>query len=544
MSLPLLKLISYTFAFASPHGVRNVVNLRHILYRPQKDDSLHDLRTCLPYGIINHNYLLRKEQILDTPGVIQLIVLIVLLILSAFFSSAETVFTTVNKVRIRTLAEDGNRRALKVERILSDYSKMLSTILVGNNIVNIAATSIATALTIRIWGNVYVGITTGIPTFVVLIFGEVVPKNWAKVGSDKLSLIYCGSIRFFMILLTPIVFIVDALSKGVLKLVGIDPNAQDEQITEDELKTYVDVSHEGGEIESEEHEMIYNVLNFSDSEAEDIMIPREDMSTVGVDATYDEVMEVFRDKMFTRIPVWEEEPDNFIGLVNIKDFILVDDKENFAIRNIMREAMYTVEHKKTLDLLKEMKEKTLSLAFVLNEYGSCVGLITMEDLLEEIVGDIRDEFDEDEEELIIELGSRSYLIEASMKTDDINDALETSLHSDDYDSIGGLMIEALERLPEDGEVVELEDKTLLQAKGIHQNRILKVLMTLPEPESGSEEDDEGQDPEHDRPGAKDRSDDERKEAVGDDDSRGNDILTQDPDGLDRPAVEIGADVEL
>ena len=471
---------------------------------------------------------------MDTPGVIQLIVLIVLLILSAFFSSAETAFTTVNKVRIRTLAEDGNKRALRVERILSDYSKMLSTILVGNNIVNIAATSIATALTIRIFGNVYVGITTGILTFVVLIFGEVVPKNMAKVNSDKLSLIYCGAIRFFMILLTPIVFIVDALSKGVLKLMGIDPNAQDEQITEDELKTYVDVSHEGGEIESEEHEMIYNVLNFSDSEAEDIMIPREDMSTVGVDATYDEVMEVFRDKMFTRIPVWEEEPDNFIGLVNIKDFILVEDKENFEIRKIMREAMYTVEHKKTLDLLKEMKEKTLSLAFVLNEYGSCVGLITMEDLLEEIVGDIRDEFDEDEEELIIELGSRSYLIEASMKTDDINDALETTLHSEDYDSIGGLMIEALERLPEDGEVVELEDGTLLQAKGIHQNRILKVLMTLPEPETESDE-----------TGDKDRAGDDTDKADESDDHVKNDVTVEEStDDSDRPAVEIGSDVEL
>ena len=431
---------------------------------------------------------------MDTPGVIQIIVLFVLLILSAFFSSAETAFTTVNKVRIRTLAEDGNKRAVKVENILSRYSKMLSTILVGNNIVNIAATSIATALTIRLWGNVYVGISSGILTFVVLIFGEVVPKNWAKINSDKLSLAYCNALRFFMVILTPIVFIVDKLSRGVLRLVRIDPDAQEEQITEDELKTYVDVSHEGGEIESEEHEMIYNVLNFSDSEAEDIMIPREDMTTVDVNATYDEIMEVFKDKMFTRIPVWEEDHDNFIGLVNVKDFILVEDKEQFAIRDIIREGMYTVEHKKTLDLLKEMKEKTLSLAFVLNEYGSCVGMITMEDLLEEIVGDIRDEFDEDEEELIIELGNRSYLIEASMKTDDINDALETELHSDDYDSIGGLMIEALERLPEDGEVVELADGTLLQAKGIHQNRILKVLMTEPEPKAEADEEEDVSEP--------------------------------------------------
>ena len=473
---------------------------------------------------------------MDTPGVIQLIVLFVLLILSAFFSSAETAFTTVNKVRLRTLAEDGNKRAVRVEHILSDYSKMLSTILVGNNIVNIAASSITTAMTIRIWGSVFVGVSSGVLTFVVLILGEVVPKNLAKINSDKLSLAYSGTIRFFMVLLTPIVFIVDKLSRGVLRLVGMDPDAQDEQITEDELKTYVDVSHEGGEIESEEHEMIYNVLNFSDSEAEDIMIPREDMTTVSVDATYDELMNVFRDKMFTRIPVWEEEPDNFIGLVNIKDFILVEDRDAFRIRDIMREGMYTVEHKKTLDLLKEMKEKTLSLTYVLNEYGSCVGMITMEDLLEEIVGDIRDEFDEDEEELIIDLGGRSYLIEASMKTDDINDSLDTELQSDDYDSIGGLMIEALERLPEDGEVVELGDGTLLQAKGIHQNRILKVLMTLPEPKAAGEENGEDTD-DNDRHPEKEKHKDEETQTA-------SPIADSGDEADDRPAVEIGADVEM
>ena len=224
------------------------------------------------------------------------------------------------------------------------------------------------------------------------------------------------------------------------------------------------------------------------------MIPREDVTAVDIEASYDEILEAFRDKMFTRIPVWEEVTDNFVGLVNIKDFILVDDKENFKIKDIMREAYFTVEHKKTSDLLVEMREKTLSMAFVLNEYGSCVGMITMEDLLEEIVGDIRDEFDEDEEELIKEVGIRRFLIEASMKTDDVNDAIGTDFQSEDYDSVGGLMIGALERLPEDGEVVELEDGSLLQAKGIHQNRIMKVLLTLPEPvqnedeESVSEED--------------------------------------------------------
>lgn len=427
---------------------------------------------------------------MDTTGVIQLIVLIILLILSAFFSSAETAFTTVNKVRLRTLSEDGNKHAARVEGILTKYSKMLSTILIGNNIVNISASSLATTLTIRVWGNVYVGISTGILTFIVLILGEIVPKNWAKLNADKLSLAYSGIIGSLMFILTPIVYIVDKIARAIMYILHIDPDADDDQITEDELKTYVDVSHEGGEIETEEREMIYNVFDFSDSENREIMIPRENMTAVSVEASYGEVLTAFREKMFTRIPVWENENDNFIGLINIKDFILIDDKESFRVKDFLREAVFTVEHKKTSDLLLEMREKALSLAFVLNEYGSCVGMITMEDLLEEIVGEIRDEYDEDEERLIQEIGSRTYLIEAAMKTDDINNAIGTELYSEDYDSIGGLMIEALDRLPEDGEVAELEDGTLLQAKGIHQNRIIRVLLTLPEKKNDDDEETE------------------------------------------------------
>lgn len=429
---------------------------------------------------------------MDTEGVIQFIVLFILIVLSAFFSSAETAFTTVNKVRLRTMSEDGNKKAIRVEKILENYSKMLSAILIGNNIVNISASALTTSLTIRIWGNTYVGIATGILTFVVLIFGEIVPKNWAKVNCDAIALRYGGIISIIMTVLTPFVFIIDKIARGIMYLLHIDLDADDNQVTEDELKTYVDVSHEGGEIETEEHEMIHNVLDFSDSEAEDIMIPRADMTAVDVTAGYNEILDVFREKMFTRIPVWEEDDDNFIGFVNIKDFILVEDRDAFNVRDILREAVYAVEHKKTSDLLMEMREKSLSLAFVLSEYGNCVGMITMEDLLEEIVGDIRDEYDEDEEELIQEIAPRTFLIEASVKTDDVNDALDTELHSEDYDSIGGLMIEQLDRLPEDGEVVELENGTLLQAKGIHQNRIMKVLMTLPDPVKESEPEDESE----------------------------------------------------
>ena len=415
---------------------------------------------------------------MDTPGVIQLVFLIVLLILSGFFSSAETALTTVNRVRMRALEEEGNKRAAKVNKILDNYSKMLSSILIGNNIVNLTASSLATTLALRI--NLAVGIATGSLTIVVLICGEIVPKTWAMLSSEKLSLAYSGIIYFLMQVLTPVIFVVDKMANGILRFMHIDPNKKASTMTESELKTYVDVSHEDGVIESEEREMILNLFDYSDALAKDIMIPRINMVTVSEDATYDDVLEVFRDSMYTRLPVYQDDKDNIIGLINIKDFILTENKDSFSIKNIIRDGHYTYEYKKIADLMYEMREKSTNVTFVLNEYGATVGMITVEDLLEEIVGEIRDEYDDDEKELIQELDDGSYLVEGSMKLDDINDVLGTDLESEDYDSIGGIIIECLDRLPEDDEEVTLENGIKLKVKGIDQNRIIKVQMFLPE----------------------------------------------------------------
>ena len=385
--------------------------------------------------------------------------------------------TTVNRVRLKTLADEGNKRAQTALNVLDKYGKMLSAILIGNNIVNISASALATTLAIKI--NLAVGIATGALTVFVLLFGEIMPKNLAMVYSEKLALSYAGAIAAIMKILTPVIFIVDKLANGMMKLLHIDANKKT-AMTENELRTYVEVSHEDGVIESEEREMIYNVFDFSDAVAKDVMIPRIDMATISEDAHYDEVMELFKECMYTRIPVYSEDKDNIIGLINIKDFILVEDREAFRISDIMRQAYYTYEFKKTADLLVEMREKRVNVSFVLNEYGATVGMITMEDLLEEIVGEIRDEYDEDEEELIQQIDERSYLVEGSMKLSDINDELGTELESEDYDSIGGLIIENLDRLPEDEETIETEQGITLQVKGVNQNRIVKVLMTLPE----------------------------------------------------------------
>lgn len=429
---------------------------------------------------------------MDTSGVIQLISLAVLVFLSAFFSSAETAFSTVNRVRLRTLAEEDNKKAARVLAILDQYGKMLSAILIGNNIVNLSASSLMTTFAISLWGNKAVGIATGVLTFMILMFGEIIPKTWAMQRAEPIALLFGPIIRLLMTILTPVIFLVDMLSNWILRLLHISSEGNNFSITEKELKTYVDVSHEGGVIESEERALIYNVFDFGDTVAKDIMIPRIQMTTVPLSATYQELLSTFQSCMFTRLPVYDGDPDHIIGIVNIKDFILVKDKEKFSLKKILREAYYTYEYKNVSDLLMEIREKSSSIAFVLSEYGATVGMITMEDIIEELVGEIRDEYDADEEELIQETEEGQYLVEGGMKLNDINDALDISLDSEDYDSIGGLMIEQLDRLPQDQETITLENGITLRACGIQDNHIVKVLITLPpedepEGEQASEE---------------------------------------------------------
>lgn len=416
---------------------------------------------------------------MDTAGAIQIVSVAVLILLSAFFSSAETAFSTVNRVRLRTLAEEDHKGAIRVLAILEQYGKMLSAILIGNNIVNLSASSVMTTFAINLWGSKAVGIATGALTLTILMFGEIIPKTWAMQRAESITLLFAPLIHFLMFILTPVIFVIDKLSNCILRLLHISSEGNNFHITEKELKTYVDVSHEGGVIESEERALIYNVFDFGDTVAKDIMIPRIQMTTVPLTATYQELLSTFRSCMFTRLPVYDEDPDHIIGLVNIKDFILVKDKEKFSLKKILREAYYTYEYKNVSDLMMELREKSCTIAFVLSEYGATVGMITMEDLIEELVGEIRDEYDADEEELIQETEEGQYLVVGGMKLDDLSDALGISLDSEDYDSVGGLILEKLNRLPEDQEIIELENGITLKACGVKDNRIVKVLITLP-----------------------------------------------------------------
>ena len=419
----------------------------------------------------------------------QLIAVIILLCLSAFFSSSETALTTVNQIRMRTLADNGDKRAARVLHVTGNPGKMLSAILIGNNIVNLSASSISTSLAIHLFGNTGAGIATGILTFLILIFGEVTPKTMATIKADSMSLTVAAPIGFLMKILTPVIFIINKLSLGLMFLLHVNIKDAQKKMTEEELRTIVDVSQENGVIEHEERDMIHNLFDFGDAEAKEIMVPRIDMTFVQADATYQEVLDIFRQDMFTRLPVYEDSTDNVIGIINMKDFLLQNDTPEFSVRNLLREPYFTYEHKNTADLFLEMRKSSISLAIVLDEYGVTAGLITLEDLLEEIVGEIRDEYDADEEDDITRISDREFYVLGSANLNDVSEALSLHFTSDDYDTIGGYCLGLLDHLPEKNEIILTDNNILIRIDRMEKNRIERIYIRLPEPleETSSEQ---------------------------------------------------------
>ena len=410
---------------------------------------------------------------LGSDSIPQLIFLVILIALSAFFSSAETALTTVSKIRLKTLADEGNKNARIVMKIKENPDKMLSAILIGNNIVNISASSLATIFVQNVWGSWAISIGTGVLTIVVLIFGEITPKTAATIHADSLSLFYAKPVWLLITILTPVIFIINLLASGFMRILGLKSNAKENTFTEEELRTIMNVSHEEGVIEKEEREMINNVFDFGDAEAKDVMIPRIDMCMVDVDASYEELIKIFKENKYTRLPVYQESSDNVIGIINIKDLIFYRSGDDFNIRDYLRDVYYTYEYKKLSELMVEMRKDSVNITIVLDEYGAAVGLITIEDLLEEIVGEIRDEYDYDEEDSFKEVAPDEYVVDGQIKLDDVNDSLNLTLTSDDYDSLGGYIIGSLDRLPAEGDKVET-DKVTLVVDSMDKNRIDKV----------------------------------------------------------------------
>ena len=424
---------------------------------------------------------------MDPSDTYQIIILLILLALSAFFSSNETALMSVNKIRLRSLADEGNKRAAMALDILENQTpKLLSAILIGNNIVNISASSLATTLAYS-FGGYMVSIVTVILTILILIFGEITPKNYATINSEKITLRYIPVFKFLMTIMTPVIFIINLFSRGVMRLMRVDPDAASKAMTEEELRTIVDVSHEDGVIESDEKEMIYNVFDLGDATAKDIMVPRVHVTFADVASTYDELIDIFREDKFTRLPVYKDSQNNIVGIINMKDLLLYNKDTEFVIDNFLRKPHFTYERKSISDLLVEMKDSTFNIAIVLDEYGDMAGLITLEDILEEIVGEIHDEYDEKEDELVQKISDREYIIEGSMHLDDVNDHLHTELDSEDYDSLGGFIIEHLDRLPVAGDEVITEEGIRLIEEKLDKNRIEQVHVYLPEKAPETEE---------------------------------------------------------
>lgn len=416
---------------------------------------------------------------MDSGEVLQIGIVIGLLVLSALFSLAETAMADVSKIRIRGLAEAGDKQAQMLMKVFERQGKMINTILICDTAGNLAAAILMTLLVTTHFGRQYVWAGAVPAAFLVLILGEIAPKTAAALYAEKLSLALAKPVYGLMVLFTPVLFLVEKLSNLVLLLFRINPKKKPEAITEEDLRTIVEVGHEEGVIESDEKKMIYNVFDFGDSVAKDIMVPRTDMACIDAEATYEEFMEVVREQMYTRYPVYEETTDHVIGIVNIKDVLLAERRQEFCIRDYLREPYYTYEYMKTADLMVELRKTQNNIAIVLDEYGATAGLITLEDMLEEIVGEIRDEYDEDEEDFIRRLGPSEYVVEASMHLDDLNDLLGLSLESEDYDSIGGFMIGMLDHLPEQGEEVTFQNLRLV-ADQVDGNRIDKVHIYLTE----------------------------------------------------------------
>lgn len=402
--------------------------------------------------------------------------LALLILLSALFSAAETALMSLNKIKIKQLIEDEVKGAKEIEELVENPSEILSTILICNNIVNILASSISTVIFINLLANFGTGVATSVSTLiltvVILIFGEITPKTIAVLKAEKLAFILYRPLKIVLLLLKPLVFIFSKISSIIMKLFGIKDQGVNANITEEEIKSIVSFSQENGILEIEDKNLIYNVFEFGDRKVKDVMIPRVDMITLSQNSTYDEIVSLFKTERFSRVPVYKDNIDNIIGVINIKDLFFIDKEDDFTIEKYIREIYSTHEHKKIRDLFNEMKKYRNHMSIVRDEYGGTIGLVTIEDLIEEIVGDIEDEYDEVVDKEIQVINDNEYLIVGTLKIDVLNDMLNINIESE-FETIGGYIIEKMGRLPQNGEILEFEN-VKFKIENIGKNRIKRL----------------------------------------------------------------------
>ncbi|HPB78572.1 MAG TPA: hemolysin family protein [Sedimentibacter sp.] len=413
-------------------------------------------------------------MVLDSDRVWKIVILIICLVLSALFSASETALMSLSKIRVKQMIENREKGANRINKLLSDPSRLLSAILIGNNVVNIGASSLMTSLAIDAFGNTGVGVATGIMTLLILVFGEITPKSLAAKNSEKISVRLSGFIEFVTNLLTPISFVLNIITDFLVKLLGGEVDKKKPFITQEELKTIVNVSYKEGVLEGEEKDMIYNVFDFSDSQVNDVMVPRTEIVAIDVDLPYEEIIKIINKEQYSRIPVYENTIDNIIGILYVKDLLFMDvNKESpFDLRKYIRQPYFTPEYKSIKELFKEMRTNRNHMVVIIDEYGGTEGIVTIEDVVEEIVGDIEDEYDKKIKEIEV-IKEDEYLVNGNVRIDTINELIGTHIESKDFDTIAGFVIGIIDRLPEAGEEIEYENIRFI-IENIDRNRIKKI----------------------------------------------------------------------
>ena len=411
--------------------------------------------------------------------VLEILIFVICILLSAFFSSSEVALISITRAKARTLANEGRPGSKAVAALKESPEHLLITILIGNTFVNIAATAIATAVAIQMFGDLGVGIATGFVVIVLLVFGEIGPKIYAARASDSFALTVAPIILFMSRLLSPVVWVVERVSPSL----GIGKELGEPVVTEDEIKEWIDVGKEEGTIEQGEQDMLYSVLEFADTTAREIMTPRVNVILMEDTVSFEEAIRIFNDTGFSRIPVYHEQIDNITGILNVKDVFsaMVSRRKDSAIKEVMYDPMFVPETQKIDDLLKELQVHRVQMAVVIDEYSSFVGIVTVEDILEELVGDIMDEFDKEEPE-VQELAPGVFVVDAQMWVEDINDRIGLTLPTDEsYETIGGLIIDRLGHLPQHpGEKAEIAcgNGVTLVVLQMHGRRIIKVKIVV------------------------------------------------------------------
>lgn len=393
---------------------------------------------------------------MSTTNWIELIVIIVGVIGSAFFSSSETALTSLNVFKIRQMEENGVENSSLVRKLTDDIGKVLTTILIGNNIVNIATTTVATIFFTDLFGPSGAIISTIVLTLTILIFGEVTPKNIASSSSEKVALKVAKPIKFFDFILKPMSFFLQAITNFLTRLLIGENAKKGDLVTEEDLKTIVDVSEEQGVINDQESEIINNVFEFGDSDVEDIMTARTNMEAIAVDMEDRELKDFLKNCKHSRIPVYGKSIDNIIGILHMKDIVafIAEDKA-LNIEEMVRPAFYVYDNMHIFDLFKSMRGENVSLAIVIDEYGGTSGIVTIEDIVEELVGEIEDEYDTHLES-ILKINDKEYLVNPSIHINDFNDYFDTDLAQIKNDSIGGFLIDKIGRIPKLGDSIEEE----------------------------------------------------------------------------------------